>query len=269
MGGYFRLKKLIDSYSNKEDINFTSDTISAYDLCILLDSKFSDLKSAVDCSKIENILNTSLKKTNKNFHVECSTTVRFQNEQKVLLFINLYYKNKKVLYYCCEKDINDNQIGLHDYDNEGIKYIKVLENAIFSNEHEICKHLSLFDNLIDLYKANSEEYHSPYEKLLTNPEFIHSTEMVSDDLFTIYFHYNINGYLSYQISINKEQDINNTYNHFYYNLTPLYEIVKQNEGEILKKIPVSINYLNPMFRCVINESKKQTDPVLCKRYLNN
>ena len=127
----------------------------------------------------------------------------------------------------------------------------------------------MFDNLIDLYIANSEEYHSPYEKLLKNPENLYNTEIIQDDLFIIYFHYNISGYLSYVITIDKKQDPNGTFNQFYYNLDPLYEIVKLNEGEILKKIPVNIESLNPVFKCIIDESKEKIDPVLCKKYLNN
>ena len=261
MTNYFKLLSRIKEYDNENHIKADNEVISVDDLFNLSYNKFSELKNALSTENLEKKLNNSLNKYLKNFIIKLNTKCNIKyNGENAKLYINLYLLKCKLFSFTINKNFKTNQTKFNIKQNlpkEDPLLYRLAYNIIKDNISIINDKLDGLQEFEGLMMANKESYNSFYEILLKSKNGIYDTQYFRDDFFDVAFNYNLKGKLDYSIRINKNNDEQDIYYKHINNLTPLNEITKQYEGQILKQIPVNILKLDPVLRYIVDEANSK------------
>ena len=249
MTEYQRLETKIEKYLTRVDVKKTTSIVSVYDVYKALEDKFKELREIQLNSKlIEKINNdnTVIRQTGKIFkdkeviytkildNILATTT---KNTSKITFF---YGQGKHPEKFTILKDFNDNDI----YFSEDTKPDK---NFVTKYYDDI---LYIFDTLEVFAKLTKSDIGISKENYNLKPM------VFSDGFLTLTIAFDTLGKVTTNISINKTEDTNQIYKRNWYTRKSLSEIVSENNDEILKKIPININNIDPKYQAIINEYTK-------------
>lgn len=251
MDHYSELKNRIDKYENLNNVMFTEQTISLYDLKRLLDNKFKRLRHIMNVESFINVINKD------NIELQgigclqpsdrCSS-ILFSNDKMISKIIFGFNEDSsaiptRFIRICKDDDSDELYFEGKECDREFIeRYIsRILE--IFAVLEEFSR----------LFQGKINFAHNVFQQEFTDGFFVVSIKCYG------------NGNVSLAVAINEESDPNNIYKRTWLNRERLFDYVNERSDIILKKISVKINMLHIVFRLVVEEYIREQNERYAKR----
>lgn len=121
-------------------------------------------------------------------------------------------------------------------------YLKNKEHREFVSKH--------YEKIMNIY-CTLEEFVDIANGPLSSINSMMNSQVFSDSFLDVALSFNHCGIVKISMKINKQEDPNNIYNREWYNRKKLSQYVKENEEEILRKIPVKIDRLDDAIRKIV------------------
>lgn len=244
MKEYYFIKKELENIINSEEIKYDGTYISIYDLKNIIDIELEELFNVLNSvetlteeinKKRKNIINKILKKEELN-KVQ---TFEFYTEKNIQK-IKFYFENETPLIVC--KENNKDKIFFETIISEE-KQKLIKDNLVY-----IINSL----NIIEYYK---EKYN--FEISENNIKIENSKQVFTYNIINIIL--NISNKTN--ISITSIKELEPTFNKEWLTKEKLSTYTNKNMIDILKRIPININELNPLYKNIIyktllNKKKK-------------
>ena len=198
-----------------------------------------EAKELIDAStsQIEDILKLHDKEVIYTKILDNILATTTKNTSKITFF---YGQGKHPEKFTILKDFNDNDI----YFSEDTKPDK---NFVTKYYDDI---IYIFDTLEVFAKLTKSDIGISKENYNLKPM------VFSDGFLTLTIAFDTLGKVTTNISINKTEDASQIYKRNWYTRKSLSEIVSENNDEILRKIPININNIDPKYQAIINEYTK-------------
>lgn len=245
---YGQLLQKIQSYYRKEDIEFTEDVISVYDLYQLLLKRLEPLKSLKkDKSLVEKINKNNKKITNLFKKNDWCQFVTFSNNDRTSTISVGFSKPNGGSFadytIRIKKDHNSDEIYFENKVNKEI----VVQN---------------YDYIMNVFAILEDG-----QKLFNSPSITDSAKRlhVDDDFFDIGIMCAADGDAGIRIEIKGSADPNHIYYREWLKRQSLVAYVHDNQQTIIKKVPIEVSKLNGIFKKIVEEELSKTkEPVLMK-----
>lgn len=259
MNEYNRLMDRINKYFTMDDIKYSEEVISAYDLFKILTEKFSELHAIIYNNELKEQMNDFLlseKKVGKLF----KKIIKIQRRKVEYLLtsckngvseLSIKVIEQKIdglyeYHTWIRKDLDSDQLYYNHRDEE----IQDLVDFFLSDIEKHLYTIEEFFKLIALENGNIKEV----------PEWrTNFPQVFSDSFLNIRITYDTYGKVNYDFSIDKSIDPNELFKREWINLECIKEFVNNNAEILLRKIPVRVEELNETSKAIIreyNEKKK-------------
>ena len=251
MDNYEKLLEEINIFLNKEEINSintNTEIISLYDLYIIMDKEFENLRklSNIDktyCQKLRTFRNYLFGRYD-DFFIKSSCCVDIYADENI----------SKIIFSNSDSDVADDfyRISIIKDKNKDELY---LDKTIDWHNKQICKFIKKnFDSLLDTL-SNIEEYYNLLGKTSNkDKEWYYFNG--STTLFIYRITYDKNGYIRLNYYISPEHPLYEECNKNYLNKKNIMEYADENKISILKRIPISINELPINILNIYNKGKE-------------
>lgn len=251
MDNYEKLLEEINIFLNKEEVNgqnINTEIISLFDLYIIMDKEFENLKKLSNIEKTYGeklkFFRTYLFGRYDDFFIRNDYCVDIYADENVS---KITFKNSK----SNEVD-NFYKISIIKDKNKNELY---LDKKIDWKNKQICRFIKKnFDSLLDTL-SNVEEYYNLLGKTSNKENELHSFEG-STNLFIYQIVYDKNGNVSLNFYISPKHPLYQECKKNYLNKKNIMEYVEENKIEILKRIPISVNELPITVLNIYNKGKE-------------
>lgn len=251
MNNYEKLLEEINLFLNKEEVNSKNtniEIISLYDLYIIMDKEFENLRklSAIDkiyCQKLKSFRKYLFGRYDE-FFIKNSYCVDIYADENI----------SKITFKNSDSEIADDfyKISIIKDKNKDELY---LDKKMDWHNKQIYKFIkNNFDSLLDtLY--NIEEYYNLLGKTSNKNKELFSFEG-SNNLFIYKIIYDKNGCICMKYYISQDHPLYEECKKNYLNKKNIMEYVEENKIDILKRIPISINELPTSILNIYNKGKE-------------
>lgn len=240
MDDYTRLLNELNSYFDLDDIEMSSEYISAYDLYTILNEKFGQLRNVVLGVEFESKINadrTIIKTIGRFFHKKTETVL-----EKECICVHSNTKGTTAEIGFIFADSNKSLHIYRDFDSEEIYFDKFNQDRDFV--------IKYYDD-IDVYFNTLEVFSKLLACDINKHDSPNCEQIFSDSFMKIKLIYDNKGCMYTDISIVESEDPNNIFNREWLNREKLADVVNERKEDFLKKIPINVNELNQTCKTII------------------
>lgn len=246
---YGQLLLKLKSYLRKDDVEFTDEIISAYDLHQLVQKRLKALRDI----KQDITLRDKINKKPKNIFR------KLEPKDRCTGTCYSYDSTASTICLTFEKAYNNGMYNIYvnkDRNSDEIYFGTRVDKKLVEDNYDYI--MGVFDILEDGYKLFKEE--------ISDHVSARSTAKFTDGFLDVNILCTDDGTAKISATLRKEADPNGIYTREWFKRQKLSDYFQENATIILKKIPVEIESLESVFKkIVIEELSKEKGPVLMKK----
>ena len=258
MDEYTRLRNKLEAYLNKPDIELSENEISVYMLRELIKDKLEGLRKIQFDSDLPEEINKSY---------------------TIMERVGRIFKKKDSL---CQRQCTQVTSSCNGTKSKITFRFKVKDSYMGSQYLTICKDMDSDQIYFDLYQADKEFVERHYDRISEHFSILEEfsklyqggvggsgksvEQTISDGFFNIEIESDTYGRTTIKTTLTKTEDKEELFTREWFQRKTLKELYKENEDDILKKIPLSIDSLNYTYQTIVKSAiSKQNVPQLVKR----
>ena len=261
MDKYLELMQLIQQYLNYPNVDSNDEIISAYDLIQVLNNGLHELREAVDRDTLKEKINkrySPLAATRKLFFKKARETGSVTDKIDFIHFESKDNKSEISVHYVSQRTAS----LARDFYSKDIYY------KYFNKEKDgflISEFLEDIEAMLDALEKYSIKYQSNISLSGFGESPITKTQNFSDGFLDISIQFGHRFSIETGISINKTADPDDISKREWTNRITVADFIKENKEAILKKIPIYVRDLNPVFMGAIEQKYKAGTPRILTR----